>query len=444
LKNKKFGATMQISIEKAEGLERNLNVSIPAEKINTSVAEKLKEIAKQVKIKGFRPGKVPKNILQQRYGSHARQEALGDLINTSIQTALKDNNLNIAERPEVTDAKELDDGSYSFVAKLELMPEVPEIDYSKVTVSTSVSEVEDGDVDAMIKKLQKQKQEWKDSKAKIAKGDLVTVEYSAKEGEEQIHPKEGVEKMGILLGESGIPEELVKQIIGMKSGESNNIELDFPDVFNVKQMAGKKLNFDYKITDHKKGKLPKIDEDFVKEFGIESGKEEDLRLEINENLKRELVNTIQSKTRETLLESLRKEAKDIQLSDKMIARESAALAHQSMDQARQMGVENPEHPDHKEFDKAAKERIVNSLIINKISQTQSIQVDYTKVREKIIEIAQTFEDPQQIVEHYYKTPELLSSIENVVVETQVIDWVLSQVNIKEKKVSFDKLMNAVT
>jgi len=435
---------MQISIEKTEGLERNLNVSIPAEKINTSVAEKLKEIAKQVKIKGFRPGKVPKNILVQRYGSHARQEALGDLINSSIQTALKDNDLNISERPEVTEAKELEDGGYSFIAKLELMPEVPEIDYSKVNLTTTISEVTESDIDVMIKKLQKQKQEWKDSKAKVAKGDLTTIEYTAKEGEEQIHPKEGVEKMGILLGESGVPEELVKQIIGMKSGESNSIELDFPEIFNVKQMAGKKLDLAYKITDHKKGKLPKIDEAFVKEFGIDSGKEEDLRSEIKENLKRELANTIQSKTRESLLASLRKEVKGLQLSDKMIARESAALAHQAMDQARQMGVENPDHPDHKEFDEAAKERIINSLIINKISQMQSIQVDYTKVREKVIEIAQTFEDPQQIVEHYYKTPELLSSIENVVVETQVIDWVLSQINIKEKNITFDKLMNADT
>lgn len=434
---------MQISIEKAEGLERNLNVSIPAEKINTSVAEKLKEIAKQVKIKGFRPGKVPKNILTQRYGSHARQEALGDLINSSIQAALKDNDLNISERPEVTEAKELEDGGYSFVAKLELMPEVPEIDYSKIDVSTTVSEVKDSDIDTMIKKLQKQKQEWKDSKAKIAKGDLVTVEYASKEGEKQFHPKEGVEKMGILLGESGVPDELVKQITGMKSGESDSIELDFPDIFNVKEMAGKKLTFDYKITDHKKGKLPKIDEAFVKEFGIESGKEKDLRSEINENLKRELANTIQSKTRETLLTCLREEVKGVELSEKMIARESAALAHQAMDQAKQMGVENPDHRDHKEFDEASKERIINSLIINQIAQTQSIQVDYAKVREKVLEIAKTFEDPQQIVEHYYKTPELLSSIENVVVETQVIDWVLSQVNIKEKNVTFDKLMNAV-
>jgi trigger factor len=433
---------MQISIEKNEGLERNLNVSIPAESINSQVAEKLKELSKQVKIKGFRPGKIPNNILKQRYGSHARQEVLGEIINSSIESAIKDNNLTIAERPEITEAKDLDDGGYSFVAKLELMPEVPEIDYANISIKTTTSEVTDKDVDKMIKKLQKQKQEWKDSKAKIAKGDLVTIDYSAKEGKTLVYPESGTEKMGILLGESGVPDELIEALIGKKKGDSDSLKVDFPEAFNVKEMAGKKLNIEFEIVDHKKGKLPQIDEEFVKAFGVESGKEEDLKTEIRENLERELANAILVKTRDAVLKTIRKEVKDINVSDKMVARESSALAHQSMDQARQMGVENPEHPDHKDFEKAAKERIVNSLIISNIAKSENIQVDYTKVREKVLEVSQTFEDPAQIVEYYYKTPELLSSIENTVLESQVIDWITSKVKLQEKKVAFDKIMNS--
>jgi len=432
---------MQISIEKTEGLERNLNVSIPAENINSQVAEKLKEISKEIKIKGFRPGKVPKNVLTQRYGKHARQEVLGDIINSSIQSAIIDNNLTIAEAPEVTEAKDLDDGGYSFVAKIELMPVIPAIDYSSIVVTTDVSEVTDKDVDKMIKKLQKQKQEWKDSKAKIAKGDLVTIEYSAKDGEKVVHPESGKEKMGILLGESGVPDELVDIIIGMKFGESNSLKVSFPGVFNVKQLAGQELDFEFDINDHKKGKLPKIDEDFVKAFGVDSGKEEDLKTEIKDNLSRELANTVQVKIKESVLGALRKEVKDIQISAKMIARESSALAHQAMDQAKQMGIENPVHPDHKGFEDKARERIINSLIISGVAKDQKIKVDYTKVREKVIEVSQTFEDPPQIVEYYYKTPKLLSSIENAVLEVQVIDWITSKIELKEKKVAFDKIMN---
>ncbi|HFD32994.1 MAG TPA: trigger factor, partial [Gammaproteobacteria bacterium] len=415
---------------------------IPAENINSQVAEKLKELSKQVRIKGFRPGKIPKNILKQRYGSHARQEVLGEIINSSIESAIKDNNLTIAERPEITEAKDLDDGGYSFVAKLELMPEVPEIDYANIEIKTTTSEVTDKDVDKMIKKLQKQKQEWKDSKAKIAKGDLVTIEYAAKVGKSQVHPESGTEKMGILLGESGVPDELIEAITGKKKGDKDSLKVDFPDVFNVKEMAGKKLNIEFEIVDHKKGKLPKIDEEFVKAFGVESGKEEDLKAEIRENLERELANAILIKTRDAVLKTIRKEIKDINISEKMIARESSALAHQSMDQARQMGVENPEHPDHKDFEKSAKERIINSLIISNIAKNENIQVDYTKVREKVIEVSQTFEDPAQIVEYYYKTPELLSSIENTVLESQVIDWITSKVKLQEKKIAFDKIMNS--
>lgn len=436
---------MQISIEKAEGLERNLNVTIPADNINSKVTEKLKEYSKQVRIPGFRPGKVPKSILNKRYGKGARQEVLESLINSTIQEAVKDNDLNIAETPEITEIKDLEDGGYTFVAKLELMPEIPEIDFSKIVIKTDTAEVTDNDVNKMIKKLQKQKQEWKASKAKIANGDLITIEYSASKGKKAVHPEEGKEKMGILLGESGVPDELVKSIIGMKSGESNTLKVvSFPEMFNVKELAGKELAVDFDIVDHKRGKLPKIDEEFVKAFGIESGKEEDLKEEIKENLKRELINTIEGKTKEVVLKSLRDEVNGIQISNKMIERESAALAHQSMEQSKQMGVENPPHQDHKNFEDLAKERIINSLIISKVAKAENLQVDYTKVREKVIEVSQTFENPPQIVEYYYKNPELLASIENTVLEGQVINWIASKVDLKEKKVDFDKLMNPVT
>ncbi|MCF6318638.1 MAG: trigger factor [Proteobacteria bacterium] len=430
----------QISLDKAEGLERNLNVTIPAENINSKVSEKLKEYSKQVRIPGFRPGKVPQNILSQRYGKGARQEVLSDLINSTIQNAVKENDLSIAETPEITEVKDLDDGGYSFVAKLELMPEIPKIDFASIVVKTEKSEVTEADVDKMIKKLQKQKQDWKSSKAKIGNGDLVTIEYTAKEGKQAVHPDSGTEKMGILLGESGVPQELVDSIIGMKSGESASLKVSFPDVFNVSAMAGKELTVEFEIIDHKKGKLPKVDEEFVKLFGIASGKEDDLKSEINDNLNRELNNAIQAKTKNAVLKALNEEVKNVIISEKMISRESAALAHQSMDQAKQMGIENPPHPDHKDFEELARERIINSLIVRKIAQSETIQIDYTKVREKVIEVSQTFENPPEIVEHYYKTPELLASIENTVLETQVIDWIASKVDLKQKKVAFDKLM----
>ena len=433
---------MQISIEKTEGLERILNVTVPSEAIASKVSEKLNELGKEVRIKGFRPGRVPKNIIVKRYGSHARQEVLGDLINTTIQQAIKDNDLEIAERPEVTEVKDLDDGSYSFTAKLEVMPEIPDVDFASISVSKEVSEVSEKDVNAMIKKLQKQKQEWKDSKAKIADGDLITIKYVAKDGEKQIHPKTGKEKMGILLGESGVPDALIKALVGLKNGDAATHEIEFPNVFNVKEIAGKKVAFEFEIIDHKRGKLPKVDEDFVKEFGVESGKEEDLKAEIKSNLEREMSNVILAKSKETVLKAVRDAVKDVFISEKMIERESEALAHQAMNQAQQMGIENPPHPDQKDFIEAAKERIVNSLIIGKVAKDQNIQVDYTKVREKVIEISQTFENPPQIIEYYYKTPELLASIENSVLEAQAVEWILSQAKVKEKKISFDKMMKS--
>jgi trigger factor len=431
---------MQVSIEKAEGLVSTLNVTIPAENINSKVEGKLTELSKQVKIKGFRPGKVPRNILNQRYGKHVRQDVLGELINDSIQKAVKDNDISLSESPEITETKDLDDGGFSFSAKLELIPELPEIEYSKIKINKEVSEVTDKDVEGMIAKLQKQKQEWKESKAKIAKGDLVTIEFSAKNKEIQ-YPESGKEKMGILLGESGVPDELVNKIIGMKNGESTDLKIDFPKVFNVKAIAGKNVDFNFDIVDHKRGKLPKVDEEFVKSFGVDSGNVDDLKSEIKDNLNRELSNVVQANVRESVLNSLRKEISDVSLPEKMIARESSALAHQTMQKAREMGIQNPDHPDHKDFEGQAKERLLNALLIGNVAKKQDIKVDYTKVREKVIEISQTFENPPQIVEYYYGNKELLASIENAVLETQVIDWIASKVELKEKTVAFDKLMN---
>ncbi len=433
---------MQISIEKTEGLERNLKVTIPADKINSQITEKLKEISKQVQIKGFRPGKVPKNIISQRYGKYAKQDAIGELVNTVIADAVKENNLEIAETPEITEAKDLEDGSYSFVAKLEVMPEIPEVDYKNIEVKVKTSEVTDKDVESMIKKLQVQKQDWKDSKGKIAQGDLLVLDYTASKGKDFIYPESGKKSITVLLGESGMPEELQDKLIGMKVKESDAIELKFPKEFSEKEIAGKKVKFEFEIVSHKKGKLPKVDKDFVVSFGIESGKEEDLIAEIKDNLERELSNKVLANKRDTILEVIRQEIKDTHLSEKMIERESAGLAHQAMDKARQMGIENPPHIDHKEFYEKAKERILNSLIMSDVVKKQDIQVDYTKVREKVAEVSQTFENPQEIMEYYYKTPELMSSIENVVLESQVIDWIASEIQLKEKKVKFEKIMGA--
>lgn len=431
---------MQVSIEKTEGLESILNVTIPAESIQSKVQVKLNELGKQVKVKGFRPGKVPKNILNQRYGKHVRQDVVGELINESIQKAVLDNDINLSDSPEITETKDLDDGGFTFSAKIETLPEMPEIDFGKIKVKKEVSEVKDKDVVNMIKKLQKQKQEWKDSKAKIANGDLVTLEYSAKNKKLQ-YPESGKEKMGLLLGESGMPKELLDSIIGTKKNEEQTLKVDFPAAFNVEALAGEKVDFAFEVVDHKRGKLPKVDEDFVKSFGVDSGNEDDLKDEIRKNLERELTNVIDSSTRNTVLEALRKEAKGVELSEKMIAREATALAHQSMQQAKEMGITNPEHPDHKEFEEQAKARLLNALIIGDIAKRQKIQADHVKVKEKVMEMASTFENPAQIVEYYYGNKEMLASIENAVLESQVIDWVAGEVSLTEKKVAFDKLMN---
>lgn len=430
---------MQISIDQSEGLERLVNIALEANDIQSEVDKKLVELGKEVRLKGFRQGRVPKTILKQRFGQHARQEVLGKMMQDSIEQAIKDNEFEIIAAPEVTKADDTDNGGFEFQAKVELMPEVPAIQFDKLKIEKIVAEVTDKDIDGMIKNLQKQKQDWKESKGKIAKNDLVTIEYSAK-GKGLTYPAEGTEKMGILLGESKIPAELADAVIGLKTKETAEIELDFPKDFNVADLAGKKAKMNFEVTDVRKAKLPKVDEEFIKSFGVESGDEKEFRSDIKKNLQRELSQTVNNSFKSKALEGLRKACKDTLLPESMINKESQHLAQQEQQRAQQMGQAEAPLRDAKEFVDAARDRILNTLIIQDIAKKEDIKTDFAQVREQINEIAQTFEQPQEVIQMYYQNQELMASVEQNVIESQVMEWVESQVEIKEKKKSFDAIM----
>ena len=255
------------------------------------------------------------------------------------------------------------------------------------------------------------------------------------------YPEKGTEKMGILLGESRIPDELKDALVGMKVKEEGAVDLSFPEDFNVaKSLAGKKAKFSFEITDVRKAKLPKIDEEFVKSFGVESGSEEDFRNDIKKNLDRELSQAVNNTFKNNALEALRKAAKDTLLPESMITRESQHMAQQEQQRAKQMGQENAPLREASEFVDSAKDRILNTLIIQDVAKKQDIKTDFAKVREQINEIAQTFEQPQEVIQMYYQNQELMGSIEQSVIESQVMEWIESQVEIKEKKMSFDDVM----
>lgn len=430
---------MQISIDQSEGLERFVNIALEADDIQTKVDAKLVELGKEVRLKGFRQGKVPKNILKQRFGQHARQEVLGQLMQDSIEQAIKENELEIISAPEVTKADDTDNGGFEFQAKVELMPIIPEIDFKSVKVEKVVAEIKDKDVNDMIKNLQKQKQDWKSSKGKIAKKDLVTIEYKAK-GKGFKYPEDGKEKMGILLGESNVPEELVDKLIGLKVKEGDDVEVNFPKEFNVEELAGKKAKVEFEITDVRKAKLPKVDEEFIKSFGVESGELDDFKADIKKNLERELKQTVNNSFKLNALEGLRKACKDTLLPQSMVVRESQHMAQQEQQRAKQMGVTDAPMPEANKFEDAAKDRILNTLIIQDIARKQDIKTDFAKVREQINDIAQTFEQPEEVIQMYYKNQDLMASVEQNVIESQVMEWIESELDVKEKKKSFDDVM----
>lgn len=429
---------MQIAIEQTEGLERIIDITLEAGNIQPKVEEKLTELGKEVRLKGFRQGRVPRKMLVKRFGEHVRGEVVSELMQESIEKALTDNELTVASRPEVIEVDDKKAGDCHFKVKVELMPEIPELDHSSLKVEKVNAEVADGDIDAMLENLQKQRQDWSPSKGKVANGDLVTIEYKA-EGE-ITYPAEGVEKMGIVLGESAIPKELKKAIIGLKVTESDSLEVTFPEVFNVAELAGKTAKLSFEITDVRKAKLPKIDAEFIKSFGIESGDLDEFKADIRKNLERELGQTVKDSFKKNALKSLRAACKDVLLPASMINNEAEHIMQTELQRASQMGMKEAPALKAEDFKELAEERILNGLIVQDIAKRQDIKTDFAKVREQINEIAQTFEDPQQVVQLYYKNPDLMANIEQGVIETQVMDWIAEQVQIENKNMTFDELM----
>ncbi|MCF6299815.1 MAG: trigger factor [Proteobacteria bacterium] len=430
---------MQISIDQSEGLERIVNIAIESDDIKSKVDAKLSELGKEVRIKGFRQGRVPKNILNQRFGKHVRQEVLSEIMQSSIEQAIKENEFEIVSTPEITNTEDTKDGGFEFKAKIELMPEIPAIDFTAIKVDKHFVEVSDKDVDGMISNLQKQKQDWKDSKGKITNSDLVTIDYSAKTAE-FTYPEENTEKMGILLGESQIPASLKKAIIGLKVKETAEVKVDFPKPFNVEKLAGLKATVNFTVTDVKKPKLPELDDEFVKSFGIESGDVAEFKKDIRANMERELNQAIKNRFNSNVLEQISKSCGDVTVPESMIRRESENMAQQEQQRAQQMGMNDTALPNLDQYKDEARKRIIVSLMIKDIANQQDIKTDFAKVRERINEISQTFEQPQEIVQMYYKNPELMANVEHNVIEEQVMVWIESQVSVNNKKMSFDDIM----
>ena len=427
---------MQVSVESGEGLTRTLKVTLPAEKVDEVVNAKLQEVARTVRLDGFRPGKVPVRVVRQRFGAQIRQEAYGELIQSSFQEAAVQENLRPVGEPSI-DLQETE-GGLTYTATFEVMPEVELKDFSVFQLERPVAEVTDADVDEMIEKLRKQRTEWEEVERPAQEGDQVTIDFTGYIDGEAFEGG-SAEDVPLVLGSGTMIPGFEEGLIGAAPGETRTLELKFPDDYRVEKLAGKDARFEVTVKKVAEPKLPEVDEDFIRSLGVEEGTEEALRKEVRENMERELRQKLRSRTKDGVMEALLAEY-DIQVPAAMVDQEAWALKEQAQQEMAQAGQASAIDLPLDLFRDQAERRVKLGLVIGEIIRSQNIEVDQQRVDEMIADQAATFEEPQEVIDWYAANPQARRTVENAVLEDQAVDWILEQAQVTDKPMTFAELV----
>ncbi len=431
---------MQVSIEALEGLERRMTVQIPSERVSEAVEKKLRDLSKTVRIDGFRPGKVPLKVVQQKFGGQVRQEVIGDVIESSYQEALIQEKIRPAGMPSIDSVSSEEQQDMSYTATFEVYPEVDELDLKSITVEKAMAEIKDEDFEAMLDKLREQRKTWKETKAAAKKGFQVMVDFEGRIDGELFEGGAGKD-MAVEIGAGQMMAEFEAGLEGIKAGEEKTVAVNFPDDYHGADVAGKTAEFTLKATRISKPELPELDEEFAKGFGIEDGDLEKMRTDIRANMEKEKTDRLKSNLKNTVMAGLL-EHNSIIAPSALVSEEVTSLRAQA---AQRMG-QDPESMDEGSFPdelfrEEATRRVQLGLLISEVIKKDKLELNQELVDDAIEKMAISYEQPDQVRAYYRQNQQARSSIEGMVLEDQVVAHILEHAQVSEKEVAFEDLMN---
>jgi trigger factor len=416
-----------------------MRVELPAEQINESVEKRLKELSRSVKLDGFRPGKVPISVVRKRFSDQVRQEIFGDLVKSTYFEALSQENLLPAGDPVIEPVGDVPEDTMAYVAVFEVMPEVELQDLSSASIRRQAATVSDADQGNMIEKLRKQRTAWNETEREVRDGDQVIISFKGFIDGEAF---EGgtAEEVPLVIGSGAMIDGFDAGLIGSSAGDKRTLELQFPEDYRVETLAGKDAVFEVDVIKVSEPDLPELDDEFARAFGVEEGGVEALYLEIRSNMERELEEKIRSDLKQQAMDALL-EINNLELPKVLVKREAEGLQHQARENMAQGGQTSSIELPLDLFHEQAQRRVALGLIIGEIIRKNDIQLDETQVRKRVEQFAGSYESPQEVVDYYYSNKNQLAQIENVVLEDQVVDWVLEKARVEEVESDFDQLMN---
>lgn len=429
---------MQVSVEETGSLERRLNVAVPQERIEKEVQNRLQRLSRTAKVKGFRPGKVPMKVIAQQYGKQVRDEVVGEVIQSTYFEAVNQEKLQPAGMPTI-EPKVMEQGKdLEYTATIEVMPKVELAEVAGAKLEKTVAEVTDEDLEKMMESLRQQRASWKEVKRKAKKGDRLNIDFKGTIDGEEFSGNTG-NNVPVTIGSGRMIDGFEKGLTGAKAGEELTLDLQFPEDYAHKEVAGKPVQFKVKVNKVEAPELPEIDEEFAKSFGIGDGSLESLRQEVRQNMEREMKQAIAARNKQVAMDTLM-ELNKVEIPAALVNQEAESLKRQMMQQMYTPQGKSGVDLDASMFKEQAERRVSLGLLLSELIKAKDIKVGEEQLRAKVEEIASTYEKPEEVVNWYFADKKRLSEIETLALEDAVVDWVFAQGKVSEKKSSFDEVM----
>ena len=424
------------NVENLGTLERRVSMSLPADEIEKQVDERLKKLARNVRMPGFRPGKVPLKLVVQTYGPQVRSEVMSDAVQKAFTNAVKEANLKVAGYPQIERKND-----FEFSATFEVYPEVKVGDLAAASVERPSAEVDDAAVDKTLEILRKQRTKFEAVERPAKDADRLTVDF---QGTIDGQPFQGGEAKDFVfgLGEGRMLPAFETAARGMSPGESKTFDLEFPADYHGKEVAGKKASFTMTLKKVDEPRLPELDADFAKSLGVADGDLAKMRSEVRANVEREVKKRVEGRVKEQALTALLG-ATPLEIPKSLVAMESNGMAERAMADLKARGLDPQQVPINPQaFEEAARRRVALGLIIAELSRAENLQPKPAEVRALVEQEAQSYESPAEVVKWFYMQPQRLQEMEALALETNVVKWVLTKAKVLDKPVSFDELMGA--
>ena len=430
---------MEATTAQANELERRIDLSIVIANVEKEMEQRLKRMGKNIKMSGFRPGKVPFSIVKQQYGDQARHEVLSEELDRVFGETVTAQKMRVAGYPRIEPKSTESTTHLEFSAIFEVYPEFTPADMSTAEIERPVLEVTAAEVDKTLDILRKQRVAYEDTDRAAAREDRVVIDFLGKKDGEPFQGGQATD-YPFVLGQGMMLPDFESAVEGAKTGQSKTFDLTFPADYFAKDLAGETVQFEITVKQVQAPKLPEVDAEFAKGMGIADGDVAKMRDEIEGNLKREVKRRIEGKVKEQVMDALIK-ANQIATPGALVDMEIQRLMQAARQDMEQRGMKVADMPIQPEwFADQAKRRVTLGLILAELVKTEKLQANPEQVRAMVEENAQSYEQPDEVVRWYYAQPQRLGEVEGLVIEGNVVDWVLGKAKVTDKAAVFDELM----